>query len=231
MDGTRAADSARALLESAVKSFPEVLAIGLALTHVRGHAIADREGGQAWPARAISSRRSQPSPPSKTGHSFWVADSFASRVPRPPSWKTDAQQDAANALGAGVLGMAMQAVLFSASYGAPLARLWLVNHDLVVQAMADAHRMEPSVASRFLDMATELKVRHRTSAGTCTRLAALTVPAAGASPSSATLRLHLTPAAPRWGSCTRSYRPSSTASRRRFRLRSTWRRWRRGATT
>ena len=53
----------------------------------------------------------------------------------------------------------MQSVLFSSAYTGPLARLWLINHDVVIFAMADAHRMEPSVASRFLDMATELKVR------------------------------------------------------------------------
>jgi len=100
MDGTRAVDGARALLEAAIKSFPEILAMGLAQVH-----------------------------------------------------------NPNNALSVAALNVAMQAVLFSPSYAAPLTRLWLINHDLVIQAMADAHRLEPSAASRFLDMATELKVR------------------------------------------------------------------------
>lgn len=99
MDSTRAVDGARALLEAAIKSFPEILAMGLAQVH-----------------------------------------------------------NPNNALSVAALNVAMQAVLFSPSYAAPLTRLWLINHDLVIQAMADAHRLEPSAASRFLDMATELKV-------------------------------------------------------------------------
>jgi hypothetical protein len=35
MDGTRAADGARLLLEAATKSFPEIMAMGLAQVHVR----------------------------------------------------------------------------------------------------------------------------------------------------------------------------------------------------